>query len=453
MTNIGSFRVGRRHGVVLLAILLILQLFAVAYFYSFFQQYGYLPSPFIDDKSNTFMDLFNTMFWAGRVGGYEIWKSVYPPLVFIILDVVRALLVPSFTYNTGTALRAGGYNVEIALVIAYCVLPALALCLRTWADFSLKERLLLYLAAVSSIPFLFALERGNLILLVTPLLTLLLGKSVRLRVLSLLLLINIKPYFGILLLGYVARKDWDELLIAVLVTGATYLATAAMIDVNFTSMLLNLVGFSQNANVFALRDIFSLPSSVSAFSAVLSAPRFIYSRYSTGWLNPLWLAGVINICKWGIIGWALTALLRAGRGVNIEVAFVVLIIVTTNIGIAAGGYSLIFYFALIPTLKNMRYAPMYFLMLAAIYVPLDPLFPLVRNNIGTQISFLAGHAVDVQWTVGLVTALRPWFNLLLLAAVAFELSGLRRQTVRCAVQLHEHHAKGVLNLTGDPDVN
>ncbi|MHB1700948.1 MAG: hypothetical protein ACYCSN_12615 [Acidobacteriaceae bacterium] len=418
-------RIDKRHGLLLLALLCIGQLLATVFFFLSFKRHGYLPSPFVYDKSDTFMDLFNTMFWAGHVGRYDTWNSVYPPLVFLLLDAARELWVAPMTYPDAHALRAGAETLQLVLVAAYFALPALALGLRTWEDFKLREKLLLYVAAVSSLPFLFALERGNLILLVTPLLPLLLGKSPRWRVLALVVLINIKPYFALLLLAYIAKRYWDELFITVLATGATYLATATLIDANFTSMLFNLVGFGQNANVFSLREMLSFPSSVSAFSAVLSTPRFIYSKYSTGWLNAEWLVGFIEVCKWGLIAWSLTALFRAGKDVSIRVALAILIIVTTNFGTAVGGYSLIFYFALIPILKDMRYAPMYFLLLAAIYLPIDPLFPLVRNNIGTQISFLVGHAVDVQWTLGLATVLRPGFNLLLLAAMALEISRSR----------------------------
>jgi hypothetical protein len=170
-------------------------------------------------------------------------------------------------------------------------------------------------------------------------------------------------------------------------------------------------------------------------------------------INPLWIAELINICKWAIIGWSFTELLRAGTEISIRGVFAVLIIVITNFGNATGGYSLIFYFALIPVLKNMRYAPMYFIMLVAIYLPLDPLFPLVHNNLGTQISFLGGHAVDVQWTFGLMTALRPWLNLLFLAIIALELSRLRIPTLTRQIALHDHHIQTFLNTNGNHDVN
>ncbi|OIQ88008.1 hypothetical protein GALL_301000 [mine drainage metagenome] len=415
-------RIDKRHGLLLLALLCIGQLLATVFFFLSFKRHGYLPSPFVYDKTDTFMDLFNTMFWAGHEGRYETWKSVYPPFVFLLLDAVRNMFVPPMTYPSPHALRSGAHGLQLALVAAYFVLPALALGLRIWDDFNLKEKLLLYVTAVSSLPFLFALERGNLILLATPLLTLLLGKSPRWRVLALMLLINIKPYFALLLFAYVAKKYWDELFVAVLATGAMYLVTATLINANFTSMLFNLVSFGQNANVFSLREMLSFPSSVSAFAAVLSTSRFIDSKYAIDWLNATWLAGFIEICKWGLIAWALAALFRVGKEIGICAVFAVLIVITTNLSTSVGGYSLIFYFALIPVIKGLRYAPVYFLLLAAIYLPLDPILPLVRNDIGTQISFLAGRAVDVHWTLGLATALRPWLNLLLLAVMAFEFS-------------------------------
>ncbi|PMY00804.1 hypothetical protein C1Y22_37185, partial [Pseudomonas sp. MPR-R2A5] len=33
------------------------------------------------------MDWFNTAFWANRPGAYDVWRSIYPPLSFVFLDL------------------------------------------------------------------------------------------------------------------------------------------------------------------------------------------------------------------------------------------------------------------------------------------------------------------------------------------------------------------------------
>ena len=52
-----------------------------------FRATGYLPQPFVFDTNDTFMDWFNTAFWANRPGAYDVWRSIYPPLSFVFLDL------------------------------------------------------------------------------------------------------------------------------------------------------------------------------------------------------------------------------------------------------------------------------------------------------------------------------------------------------------------------------
>ena len=53
-----------------------------------FHRTGYLPQPFVFDTNDTFMDWFNTAYWAHHPGAYDIWQSIYPPLSFVFLKLV-----------------------------------------------------------------------------------------------------------------------------------------------------------------------------------------------------------------------------------------------------------------------------------------------------------------------------------------------------------------------------
>jgi len=72
-----------------LVLILIINALGLAYYISHVIEYGYLPSPFVYDKSDTFMDLFNTMYWAYYEGRYTDWGSVYPPLGFLFLKIIN----------------------------------------------------------------------------------------------------------------------------------------------------------------------------------------------------------------------------------------------------------------------------------------------------------------------------------------------------------------------------
>ena len=54
---------------------------------TFFSQNSYLPQPFVFDTNDTFMDWFNTAYWANNPGAYDVWRSIYPPLSFVFLDL------------------------------------------------------------------------------------------------------------------------------------------------------------------------------------------------------------------------------------------------------------------------------------------------------------------------------------------------------------------------------
>ena len=53
----------------------------------FFGGNGYLPQPFVFDTNDTFMDWFNTAYWANNPGAFSVWRTIYPPLSFAFLDL------------------------------------------------------------------------------------------------------------------------------------------------------------------------------------------------------------------------------------------------------------------------------------------------------------------------------------------------------------------------------
>ena len=67
----------------------------------------------------------------------------------------------------------------------------------------------------------------------------------------------------------------------------------------------------------------------------------------------------------------------------------------------------------------MRFRSLYLLILAVIAMPLD-LIVLSSADIGQQYSYLSGSLVNVHWTLGLGSLLRPIINLLLLYLLSYE---------------------------------
>ena len=96
--------------------------------------------------------------------------------------------------------------------------------------------------------------------------------------------------------------------------------------------------------------------------------------------------------------------------------------VITNLGTWVGGYSIVFYAALIPVFNKMRSKWLYFTILSLLAFPLD-IFPLLVQYIGQQYSYLSNSYIDVTWTLGLGSLLRPIANMLLLLIIAYDLLG------------------------------
>ncbi len=173
--------------------------------YRFFVD-GRLPQPFIFDTNDTFMDWYNTAEFAHRFGAYEVWHSVYPPLSFVFIRIFS--IHDCYTYSSlyGRDCDPIGW---ITLLVAFCV--ACLLAGRAFRFNDLSTSRLRTIAFSLSFPMLFALERGNLII-VTLIFFILaydgVARSNWLRAVSLAMTINFKPYLIIPCLAYAIKRKW-----------------------------------------------------------------------------------------------------------------------------------------------------------------------------------------------------------------------------------------------------
>jgi len=96
-----------------------------------------------------------------------------------------------------------------------------------------------------------------------------------------------------------------------------------------------------------------------------------------------------------------------------------LIVVISNLGVWVGGYTYIFYIALIPVFMKMHTRLLYISLLALIAIPLD-IIPLLSDFIGDYYSYLGDTHANIQWTLGLGSVVRPVANLILLLLLSCE---------------------------------
>ena len=333
-------------------------------------------------------------------------------------------------------LREEGNSVIDFVVVAYLFIPAFVVTRDYWNAFSISEKVLISFIALSSAPMLFALERGNLVIFSLLFLPLLFTRFPYVTLAALAMLVNLKPYFALLFLVYVIKRRWNMLAVALGMAGGLYLLTSVILDSDLLALPRNLIGFSQKA-LFSYREVLAMPSSVSALSYVLESGTFKTGRsFGLAWLpvDPALIGASLEAMKWSVQAWIVVALARVGKALPTDVILAVILVMTTNLGISVGGYTLIFYLPLIPILSRMRFGYVYLSIVALISLPLD-LWPLVQDNLPSRwmYSYFVGTKVPVELTIGLGSLARPLLNLLLLAVMAWEFTVARSKSVGAAV--------------------
>ena len=192
----------------------------------FFRTYHYLPQPFFYDPGDTWMDWFNTAYWAWNEGAYDSWATVYPPLTFIFLKLVS---IPSCYPEAASgfeAVRTCDW-LGIAAMHAIFLLNIVLIMISFW-KIDRKTAVPRTIALAIGLPMLFGLERGNPFLICFTCVVLAFGpifKSARWRWLAAGLAINFKVYLLAMLLPLAIRRKWRWLEGAVMMTVLVYLVT------------------------------------------------------------------------------------------------------------------------------------------------------------------------------------------------------------------------------------
>lgn len=209
------------------ALLALAVLASFAFAALFFFRNGYLPQPFIFDTNDTFMDWFNTAYWANNPGTYDVWRSIYPPLSFVFLNAFSLhdcyLQSPLFARDCDWI----GRSAIVALYLLDVVLLWLA-----FRRNDMRTAVPRTMAFALGMPLLFTLERGNLILAALAAFILAHGPLLRSplgRAVANALAVNFKPYLVIPAFALALKRKWRALELAGIATIAIYLVTLAVV--------------------------------------------------------------------------------------------------------------------------------------------------------------------------------------------------------------------------------
>lgn len=216
---------------------------------------GFLPVPFVYDTNDTFMDWFNTAFWAHNPGAFDNWRTVYPPLSFVFL---RIFGMPG-CYGASSFVGRDCDWVGVAAILCWYVLGSALAALAFWrAD--ARTAPFRSVCFAFGLPWLFTLERGNLILPCFVFFTLAHGNIVRspaIRALAAAVTINFKPYLVIPTMAWAVKRHWRVLEVAGIATLFVYLITfAALGDGTPLQLYANTLNWAQYVSGFVYEFLF-----------------------------------------------------------------------------------------------------------------------------------------------------------------------------------------------------
>ena len=201
---------------------------------------GYLPAPFFYDKFDTFMDFFNVQYWTYDEGRYTEWQSIYTPFSFWIVS-----FFPYFDNGyEPLMLREEGILYLIGL---YVITTILILYFQSKSIMHSNKIILIMLFL--STPFLFTLERGNLlfITLLVLLISSLNYKKLWIFSIFMAMAISLKIYLIALLFIPLLNLHFSRIILTLLLAVFINIISANLLgESNWWLFMSNILEFSSN---------------------------------------------------------------------------------------------------------------------------------------------------------------------------------------------------------------
>ena len=366
-----------------LYLILIFEFINVAYYAYYLSIHSYLPSPFSLDKNDTFMDFYNPLYWVIKDGFYTSFNSVYPAINYFFLKTFSLGVLPDQVSNP-FQLRKDFPILGLIISFIYVLIIWVVVNIGEWRKVNFGHKGLIFIACVLSVPVLFGLERGNLIFLALLFFSLYLNASNPwVKAIFLGLLINVKPYFAILLVQYLNIHQFNnsELFRSILITAAIFFVSGFFADINFIDFFKAYLSFTKNSTL-SVEGVVALPHSIAALSAIKALISFGEGSRYTFWFSLLRVINYISVVF--LLGMALVKKLTP---LDILIASMIIL---TNFSISTGGYILIIYIVLIPYFLNDQGHRHLVIYIALIYAfPFD-FMNFLSVNYSYVVSYIGG---------------------------------------------------------------
>jgi hypothetical protein len=298
----------------------------------------------------------------------------------------------------------GGQIFPLLVIYTISLFIAVSISLRKIAD--LKTKFIVFFVYLLSPVFLFAIERGNLIILCLPVMSwFMFSKDQISRSLSLAILINLKPYFIIfyivqLINVKVHEDNKDFLFLAPVFTLVLFLVTGLLLNQEFYLMLTNLLGFATNSTLLSPMEVLSFPNSITAFS------------YLRGLVTEISIPPIVGyITKLLVYFYIIKLLLLVYKSkLSLDDLAICSVILITNYSVSTGGYGVLYYIPAIALLYKQKDYFLLTLIVAGIYIGVWDLVPIYHYSGGEISVYLSGEKVKIEPYISLGSIIRPIAN-------------------------------------------
>ena len=390
----------------------------------FLWRVGYLPQPFFYDVHAPQMHLYDTAYWANRPGAYGPGKNIYPPLSFVLLRLTS--IQSCYTANPILSRSCDWLSGWVLIAFFLANIVVVGLVYRNTAPASFFPRAI---ALCLGLPMLYALQRGNVIIIAFTFFVLGYGDLIRgppprshaLRWLAVALSINFKPYLLIAIIPAIIRRRWRWVAGCLAAcTGVYGLSWALEGSGSPIELLRNLRNYAVFVDRQHWADLYYATSYLPLVHALPTQFQLLglTSPHAADGLALLALA----LMRTAQLGVALTIVVALRRPANVNASrftAMILAMVLTTIATGQSGYVQIFLFFLV--FREPWRGPMRIAILALAYllcIPADyVLLPVIH---GPAHSWLGRRDVVVIFGVSVGQVARP----AMLLAIQFGLIAL-----------------------------
>lgn len=205
-----------------------------------FASLGYLPAPFVFDVGDTFMDWFNTAYWSHNRSAYDVWNTIYAPLSFVVTSIFGDPRCYANAPYDARDCDVAGIVFILVMFICCAVVTGIALYRRDPSTAVFRT-----FALALGGPMLFALERGNLIMIAYFLFVLIYGDFFKSRAkfaIAFGAMINMKSYLLFPVISVIVKRDWRTLELCGIATLAIYFVSLLIVGDGSPFQLLHNLG-------------------------------------------------------------------------------------------------------------------------------------------------------------------------------------------------------------------